>query len=194
MRTEIFRYRDKNTERTVRGSNAGKGKIQFFYSPQQPDRLCHPTSYWWVPGALSRGVCGWPLTCIWPRDEEWVELYLYSPCMPSWRGQCQLYLSTCTIFYSERSCSRVLSANFVHLNKTFGHYESGKVTLILQPLCSAVHGRGITASRNISSLFNVASYKVTASDYSPEYNRGRGCVHVGEIIRPRGPYCRDSQN
>jgi hypothetical protein len=49
-----------------------------------------------APGSLSLGVRGWPLTSIWRRGQECVELYLHSPYVfMAWcsvKAQGQLYL------------------------------------------------------------------------------------------------------
>jgi hypothetical protein len=59
----------------------------------------------WVPGVLSLGLKAaeawiWPLTSIWCRGQDCVELYLRSPNTPSWSGahlkaQGQLHLCLC---------------------------------------------------------------------------------------------------
>jgi hypothetical protein len=38
------------------------------------------------------GVSCWPLTSVWCGGQEWVELHLYSPHTPSWRGEGRLEL------------------------------------------------------------------------------------------------------
>jgi hypothetical protein len=38
------------------------------------------------PGGKAAGAWSWTFISIWCRGQEWVELYLHSPNMPSWRG------------------------------------------------------------------------------------------------------------
>ena len=40
-----------------------------------------------VPGGKAEGAWSWPLNSILCQGCEWVELYLYSPYVPTWRGQ-----------------------------------------------------------------------------------------------------------
>ena len=79
------------------GSNPGRGK-KFFCSPIHPDRDWGPTSvlfcgYWGsFPGGKAEGEWSWPLSCILCQGYEWVELYLSSPYVPTWRGLEKYYL------------------------------------------------------------------------------------------------------
>jgi hypothetical protein len=73
------------------GSSPGRS-WEFFSSPPRPDQLWDP------PGVLSNGYQGllpgskaarswsWPLTGIYFRGQECVELYLHSTNKPSWCG------------------------------------------------------------------------------------------------------------
>jgi len=46
------------------------------------------------PGGKAARAWSWPLTSIYRRGKEWAELYIYSPWMPSWSGQIQLYFKS----------------------------------------------------------------------------------------------------
>ena len=66
-------------------------KIFLFYKssrptlgPTQPSLKFVPGSF---PGGKAAGAWCWPLTSIWRRDSEWVELYFNSLYTPLWRGQ-----------------------------------------------------------------------------------------------------------
>jgi hypothetical protein len=83
---------DYATDWTVRGSNRGRGR-RFVSSPNRPDRLWGPTRLHFnrypefFLGAKAAGAWCWPLSSIYSRGSECVELYLHSPYMPSWRGE-----------------------------------------------------------------------------------------------------------
>jgi hypothetical protein len=79
----------------VRGSNPDRSK-RLFSSPKLPDRLRGAPSFLFnVAGVLSREYTGLGVksaTHVHLVPRLWVELNLYSLCMPSWRRQGQPYL------------------------------------------------------------------------------------------------------
>jgi len=75
-----------------RGFESRQG-LEFFSSPSHPDRHCSPPSLRLTdaggvsfPEGKAAGAWSWPLTWIYCRGQESIDLYLHSPNTPSWRG------------------------------------------------------------------------------------------------------------
>lgn len=74
-----------------------QGKWDFFclrktrpaLGPRQPPIQLAQSLF---PGGTAAEAWCWPVTSLQRQGKEWVELYLYSPYVPSWRGQGQIYL------------------------------------------------------------------------------------------------------
>jgi hypothetical protein len=73
------------------GSSPGRGCELFSTHRVQTGCGVYPASYPMgtrgsFPGGKAAGAWSWPLTSIYFRGQEHVELYLHSPNKPSWRG------------------------------------------------------------------------------------------------------------
>jgi len=92
--------------------NTSRGKELPF--SRTSERLCSPpnllASAYRCPFPRGRlaGECRQPLTSIHCLGWEWPERYLYSPYMPSWRGQGYIYFLF-TIRYTQMLCTCVYS-------------------------------------------------------------------------------------
>jgi hypothetical protein len=80
-------------------------RLGIFCWPSRPDRLWGPPNVLplgtrvFFPGCKTAGAWSWPLTSIYCRDQEFVELYLYFPNMPSWYGAQLKHSDNFTLMY-----------------------------------------------------------------------------------------------
>jgi hypothetical protein len=86
------------------------------------------------PGGEAAGTWSWPLTSIYCRGQECVELYLHSPSRPSWRGaqlkkaQGQLYIYLLLISIAARLV--LVDLNDYHVRMYEGRLQSSWTQLI----------------------------------------------------------------
>jgi hypothetical protein len=111
---------------------AGAGNFSLHHFVQHSTGA-HPASYpvgtrGSFPGGKVVRVWSWPLTSTWCLGPDCVELYLYSPNMPSWHGAQLKHRDNFTFTFTLLSCFSPLSDAF--------YYPSRKnVSFVLMSVC-----------------------------------------------------------